>query len=60
MATTRKLVTSAVATFGLFILGAVNSANAGHPGSGREMGHGPMVNSSAKIGKEPNKELSRN
>ncbi len=51
----RKLVTSAVATLGLFVFGAVNSANAGHPGSGREMGHGPVVNSSGKIGKEPGK-----
>ncbi len=55
MITTQKLMTSAVATLGLFVFGAVNSANAGHPGSGREMGHGPVVNSSGKIGKEPGK-----
>ena len=51
----RKLVISAVATLGLFVFGAVNSANAGHPAGGREMGHGPVVNSSGKIGKESGK-----
>jgi hypothetical protein len=55
MITLRNVVTSAVATLGLFVFGTVNSANAGHPGSGREMGHGPVVNSSGKIGKEPGK-----
>jgi hypothetical protein len=53
MNTTRKLAISAVATLGLFLFGA--AANAGHPGSGREMGHGPVVNSSGKIGKVPSK-----
>ena len=51
----RKLATSAVATLGLFVFGAVNLAHAGHTGSGREMGHGPMVNSSGKFGKESGK-----
>ena len=55
MITMRKLATSAVATLGLFAFGAVNSANAGHPASGREIGHGPVVNSSGKIGKESGK-----
>jgi hypothetical protein len=49
------MVTSAVATLGLFVFGAVNSVNAGHPSSGREMGHGPVVNTSGKIGKESGK-----
>ena len=51
----RKMVTSAVATLGLFVFGAVNSANAGRPVSGGEKGHGPVVNSPGKIGKESGK-----
>jgi hypothetical protein len=50
MITMRKLAISAAATLGLFVFGAVNSANAGHPVSGKPMGHGPVVNSSGKIG----------
>ena len=46
----RKLAISAVATLGLLVFGA--SANAGHPVSGKEMGHGPVVNSSGKFDKE--------
>ena len=52
MSTMRKLAISAVATLGLLVFGAVNSANAGHPVSGKEMGHGPVVNSSGKFDKE--------
>jgi len=55
MITMRNFAASAVATLGLFVFGAVNSANAGHPSSGREMGHGPVVNSSGKFGKESGK-----
>ncbi len=51
----RQMVTSAVATLGLFVFGAVNSANAGRPLSGGEKGHGPVVNSPGKIGKESGK-----
>jgi hypothetical protein len=51
----RKLVTSAVATLGLFVFGAVNSANAGQPVSGSQVGRRPVVNASGKIGKESGK-----
>ena len=53
MRTTHTLATSAGAMLGLVFFGAVNLAQAGNMnGSGKEMGHGPVVNTSGRDGKE--------
>ena len=51
----RNLAIPAVATLGMLVFGAVNSANANHPVGGENKGHGPVVNTSGKIGKESGK-----
>ena len=51
MRTIHTLATSAVAMLGLVFFGTTNLAQAGHSiGHGKEMGHGPVINTSGKDG----------